>query len=80
MPEKERAEMCKQAMQAAQLIDEHKLLLEVLGLHPSIAGLKLAIAAKQIPEVKDEASATTRVIAQKLRKKGVDVSDLMPGS
>ena len=80
MPEKERAEMCKQAMQAAQRIDEQKLVLEVLGLHPSIAGLKLAIAAKQIPEVKDEASATTRVIAQKLRKKGVDVSDLMPGS
>lgn len=80
MPEKQRAAMCKQAMQAAQRTDERKLVLEVLQLHPSIDGLKLAIAAKQVPEVKNEAAAATRVIAQKLRKKGVDVSDLLSGS
>lgn len=80
MPDQQRARMCEQAMQAAQRTDERKLVLDVLQLHPSIDGLKLAIAAKQVPDVKDDASAATRVIAQKLRKKGVDVSELMSGS
>jgi len=80
MPEKQRAAMCAEAMQTAQRTDERKLVLDVLQLHPSVAGLKVAIAAKQSPDVKQEAADATQVIAQKLRKKGVDVSDLISGS
>jgi HEAT repeat protein len=80
MPDQQRAEMCRQAMQAAQRTDERKLVLEVLQLHPSIDGLKLALAAKQVPAIEDDASAAARAIAQKLRRKGVDVSNLMSGS
>ena len=80
MPEKQRAQMCEKAMASALRTDEQKLVLDVLQLHPSIEALKLAIAAKRIPEIKEEATAATRVIAQKLRGKGVDVSALMAGS
>lgn len=80
MPAKQRAQMCESAMATSWRIDEKKLVLDVLQLHPSIEGLKLAIAAKQMPDVKDQATAATRVIAQKLRKKGVDVSALMSGA
>ena len=80
MPEEQRADMCRTAMQTARRVEEKKLALDVLQIHPSIPGLKLAIAAKDDPQVKDHAAAATRVIAQKLRKKGVDVSALMQDS
>lgn len=77
MPENQRAAMCASAMDASQRTDERKLVLEVLQLHPSVDGLKLAIAAKQRPDVASEAEAAAQVIAQKLRRKGVDVSKLI---
>jgi hypothetical protein len=40
--------------------------LEALKLHPRKAGLNLATKAKQIPQLKDQATAATQVIAQKL--------------
>ncbi len=80
MPDGQRAKMCQQAMEISRRTDEQKLVLDVLKLHPSIEGLKLAIDAKQIPEVKADASAATLVIAQKLGGKGVDVSALMSGA
>ena len=80
MPERNRAEMCKQALDVANRIDEQKLVLDVLKLHPSVAGLKLAIDAKSIPAIKADATDATAEIAQQLRKKGVDVSRLMSGS
>ncbi|QDV44600.1 HEAT repeat protein [Stieleria neptunia] len=80
MPERNRAEMCKQALDVASRVDEQRLVLDVLKLHPSVAGLKLAIDAKQIPAVKDDATAAALEIAQQLRKKGVDVSRLKPGA
>ncbi|WP_372898085.1 HEAT repeat domain-containing protein [Stieleria sp.] len=80
MPERNRAEMCKQALEVASRIDEQKLVLDVLKLHPSVAGLKLALDAKAIPAIKADATAAAEEIAQQLRKKGVDVSRLMSGS
>ncbi len=80
MPEQQRAEMCAKAMEAASRIDEQKLVLDVLQLHPSVEGLKLALDAKRVPALKTDADAATRAIAQKLRKQGVDVSALMTGS
>jgi hypothetical protein len=77
MPDSQRAEMCEMAFETARRSDEKKLVLDVLALHPSVAGLKLAIDARQVAEVKDEATATTLAIAKKLRGKGIDVSGLM---
>lgn len=77
MSDRQRAEMCQKALEISRRTDEQKLVLDVLKLHPSTATLKLAINAKQIPELKDEANAATRDIAQKLRRKGVDVSALL---
>lgn len=79
MPDQQRAVMCQKAMDIASRIDEQRLVLEVLKIHPSKEGLAIAIAAKQTPQLKSDAAKATAQIAQKLRKKGVDVSALMSG-
>ena len=73
MPERDRAEMCRQALDAATQPAEQKLVLEVLALHPSAAALTLAINTMKVPALKAEATHTTLIIAQKLSGK-VDVS------
>lgn len=77
MPEGQRAEMCEKAFQTARRPEEQKLVLDVLQLHPSPAGLNLTIKAKQIPAIKNEAAAATLAIAQKLGGSGVDVSEML---
>ncbi len=52
-------------------------MLDVLQLHPSIDGLKLAIEAMQVPELKEAATQAALVIAQKLGGKGNDVAQLL---
>ncbi|QEF99093.1 HEAT repeat protein [Stieleria maiorica] len=79
MPERDRVEMCQRALDQASRIDEQKLVLDVLKLHPSVAALKLAIQAKRIPALKEEATDATAEIAQTLRKKGVDISRILSG-
>jgi len=63
-------------MAASQRVDERKLVLDVLKLHPSVPGYKLALAARKRPDIQAEADAAVRVITQKLRRKGIDVSKL----
>jgi HEAT repeat protein len=79
MPESQRAAMCSEAMEVASRIDERQLVLEVLKLHPSVEGLKVAILAKQTPALENEATQATLVIAEKLKAKGVDVRALVSG-
>ncbi|WP_182865157.1 HEAT repeat domain-containing protein [Rhodopirellula sp. JC639] len=79
MPERDRVEMCKRALDQASRSDEQKLALDVLKLHPSVAALKLAVQTKQIPSLKQDATAAAAEIAQQLRKKGVDVSRFISG-
>ncbi len=76
MPHPQRADMCAKAMAASQRVDERKLVLDVLKLHPSVPGYKLALAARKRPDIQAEADAAVRVITQKLRRKGIDVSKL----
>ncbi|MDG2224212.1 MAG: HEAT repeat domain-containing protein [Rubripirellula sp.] len=68
MPEPQRVKMCQQAMDAAKRIAEQQLVLDVLKIHPSQAGLNLANQAKQTPELKEQATATAQAIAAKLKK------------
>ncbi len=77
MPEQERTEMLQKAFDASRRPDEQKEVLKVLKLHPSTEGLKLAIKAKQVPDLKEEATEATLIIAQKLGGKGVDVKELL---
>ncbi|MEZ6133408.1 MAG: HEAT repeat domain-containing protein [Pirellulaceae bacterium] len=80
MSDEERAAMCKSALETASRDDEKKLVLEVLQIHPSVATLELALNAKKFPAIKEDATATSLVIARKLGEKGVDVSELMTGA
>jgi len=60
--------MCQNAINATGRIAERKLVLDVLKLHPSAAGLELATNAMKIPALKADATAAVAVIAQKVRK------------
>jgi len=68
MPERQRVQMCQNAINATGRIAERKLVLDVLKLHPSAAGLELATNAMKIPALKADATAAVAVIAQKVRK------------
>ena len=80
MPDAQRAEMCQNAFNVTRRISEHKLALDVLRLHPSAAGLKLAINAMKVSSLKADATAAAMVIAQKVGGQGVDVSKLLSGA
>ncbi|RLT04420.1 MAG: PBS lyase [Planctomycetota bacterium] len=77
LPEEQRAEMCQKAFDAASQTAEKKLVLDVLKRYPNPDTLKQAIKAMQIPELKDDATQATLVIAQKLGGKGVDVKSML---
>ena len=73
MSNPERARMCQSALAVSRRIDEKKLVLDVMKLHPSRATLKLATQAKQDPELRGAATAATVEITKKLRAKGIVV-------
>ena len=77
LPEDERIAMCKKALDACRTPAEEKLVLEVLKRYPSEAGLRLALKALQVPELKDDATQTALAIAQKLPGKADVVRDLL---
>jgi HEAT repeat protein len=77
MPDKQRTEMCRNAMKATRRPSEHKLALDVLTLHPSVDGLQLAVSAMKVPTLKDDATSAALAIAQKIGGKGIDVTALM---
>ncbi len=77
LPDEKRMEMCGKALDAAQQVAEKKLVLDVLKRYPGTEAMKLAVKALQNPELKDEATQTILVIAQKLGSKGVDVKEML---
>ncbi len=77
MPDQQRAEMCQKALDASHQTAEQKLVLDVLKTKPSMEALKLAIKARQLPELKEEATQVALAIAQKLRGKGIDVKEVL---
>ncbi|MBM83358.1 MAG: hypothetical protein CMJ78_22580 [Planctomycetaceae bacterium] len=80
MPPRQRADMCNKAMKVATRTTEQKLALDVLKIHPSVPGLRLAAAARKNPKLSDHAKATTNAIAAALRKRGVNVDSVLSGS
>ena len=77
MPDQQRAEMCRNAMAAAQRADEQKLVLAVLQRYPSKDTLKLAAGAIKTPALKEDATRTTLTIAHKLGAAGHDTHELL---
>jgi HEAT repeat protein len=77
MPDEERAEMCRNALALARQPAEQNLVLDVLKLHASTEGMKLAIAAMKTPGLQEDATHAVLVIAHKLETKKVDVSPLL---
>jgi HEAT repeat protein len=77
MPEPDRVEMCRQAFEKASRIDEQKLVLDVLKIHPSAEGLALAIQAQEVAALKTDATVAASQIASKLGGKAVDIASIM---
>lgn len=75
LPEAQRMEMCQKAFDASRQIAEKKLVLEILKRYATVDGLKIAIKAMKVAELKDDATFATLTIAQKLGVKGVDVKE-----
>jgi hypothetical protein len=69
MEEPERTEMCRKAFAAAKQAAEKKKVLDVLKKYPNVENLRLAAAAAEDPELKEEATQVAIAIVQKLGKK-----------
>jgi HEAT repeat protein len=77
MPDDQRAEMCRIAMETAQRTAEKKLVLEVIGRYPSAAMLSLALEAAKIPELKSEAVAVAMMIAERTGGQSAQLAKLL---
>jgi HEAT repeat protein len=77
MPDQQRAEMCQNALDASSRAAEQQLVLTVLERYPSPDTLKVAIKARQVPALKEDATRVTLVIIQKLGDKAGDVRALL---
>jgi hypothetical protein len=77
LPDEQRAEMCRRAMETAQRDDERRLVLEVLDRYPSVDMLRLATEAVKIPSLKDEATAIALAVAQKIRAEPAEIRKLL---
>ena len=76
VPDKERVEMCRAAMKAAQRDDEKMLVLEVLERYPSVEAMRLAVETAETPALAEAAKASALVIAQKIGG-SADVAELL---
>ncbi len=77
MPDKQRAEMAQTAFDLSTQAAEQKLVLDVCKLHANPETLKVVIKARQVPELKDDATTTAVAMAKAMSAKGVDVKDQM---
>ena len=78
IPDPQRVEMCRAALETAQRDAEKKLILvEVMPRYPSLEMLKLALIAAKEPSLKKEATAAALAIAQKIGGKSGDVKKLL---
>lgn len=66
MPDQQRVEMCRKALEAAERDAERKLVLEVIQRYPSVDMLRLAVEAGKLPGLKDDAAAAAMAVAQEI--------------
>ncbi|MGE0610629.1 MAG: HEAT repeat domain-containing protein [Pirellulales bacterium] len=77
LPENERNEMCRKAFAACSQPAEQKMVLDVCKRYPNVETLKLAVHAASIPELKDDATAATLAIVQKIGAKSPEAVELL---
>jgi len=77
IPDPQRAEMCRLALETATRPDERKLVYEVMERYPSLDMLRLAVGMSKVPQLKADATAISLVIAQKVAGNKADVQKLM---
>ncbi|MCE9545852.1 MAG: PBS lyase [Planctomycetia bacterium] len=77
VPEPQRAEICRAALEITPRESEQKLVLEVLQRHPSREALGVAVKAMQIPAIAADANRTALVIVQKIGGQPADVKKLL---
>lgn len=73
MSNPDRAKMCQSALDVSSRVEEKKLVLDVMKIHPSPATYKVANKAKQDSALTDAATAAAAEIKKKLRAKGIKV-------
>ena len=66
MPQRQRVQMCIDALKASQRPDEQKLILTVMEIHPSLDMLQLAAQRTKRAALKEEATRVMTSIAHKL--------------
>ncbi len=66
LPDDQRAQMCRTALETAGRDAEKQLVLEVMRRYPSPEMLRLALDAAKIPSLKDDATGASLAIAQRL--------------
>jgi HEAT repeat protein len=77
MADKQRADMCRQALEAAARPAEQKLVLPVLQRYPSVETLAVAVESPWMPELKQDAADVAREIAQKVGAPQAEVQDVL---
>ncbi len=77
MPDLQRAEMCRRALEAARRPDEQKLVLAVLERYPNVETLKVAVKATDSPAVKDDARRVALAIFQKAGGSSAEARELL---
>ena len=77
IPDPQRVEMCRAALETAQRDAEKKLVIEVMARYPSLDMFKLALDAAKVPSLKEDATAASLAIAQKIGGDSADVKTLL---
>lgn len=75
--DEQRAEMCQKALDASSRPTEQKLVISALERFPSPAALAVAMNARQIPALKEDATRAALVNIQKLGDKAGDARELL---
>lgn len=77
MPEPKRLEICQNALDVAKHPADKKLVLDVLQLYPTVASLQMAVRAREIPQLKDDATAAALTIAGKIKGNEEQVNEIL---
>ncbi len=77
MSDRQRAEMCQNALEASNRTPEQKLVLAVLERYPNLDTLKVAAKATEVPALKEDATRVALAIAEKLGLKSADAQELL---
>ncbi len=77
MSDDDRAAICENALAAATRPEEQKLVLEVAARYPSPKTLDIALRAKKLPGLKEDASRAAMIIVQKLIEQGADAGQML---